>query len=363
MRQFFSRYAFLPVPLVLLTLGSDSQGFFSQRAGLFFFLGLLGAWFFAKRYGWLVGIFAGYCLESAFFAVLWRNNRFEPLGNLGQAALHRAIFLGTVSALLSWVVIDTLPAKTFKRLFLMFGLACCFMSWFPVGFWAYENTLMTPTLMSTFLILLLPIAFEMKEFSLLGVYLVTILFQGGYTSALALWVMVLAYLSFSIGRWVVGLGLTGLSMGALYALFGHWQGDRWLAKGNERFGVWKLIWNWFWENPFHWFGMGAGTGYQLIPWIQKSADPSSEQRGLFVYLHSEPLQCLFELGIVGLSLALLIYFRSLVQMYRAKRMHEFAFLAALGVSSLTMPILRHDTTAFLAIFQLHLILKKGAERV
>jgi len=361
-RQFLSKYAFLPVPLVLLTLGSSGEGFFDQRAGTFFFLGAVFAWFFIKKYGFLVGIFGGYVLESALYATFWRTNRFGQLGQQGGAALQRAILMGCLSTLLAWFVVGFLKPETLKRLFLAFGLTVCLMSWFPYGYWAYENVLMTPTLAASFLVLLLPLALGMKEFSLSGIFLITVLFQGGYTAGLATWVMTLAYLSFHIGRWVVGLGLSSLLAGGLYLLNGHWHGDRWLAKGNDRFGVWKLIWDWFWENPFHWFGMGAGTAYQLVPWIQKSADPSSEERGLYVYLHNEYLSGLFELGIIGLSLALLIYFRSLVRMYQAKRVNEFAFLCALGTSALTMPILRHDSVMLLCVFQLHLIFKKGTER-
>src|SRR4051812_32012273 len=69
-------YLFITLPVFLACLSANSNGdfFFAQRAGLFFFLALIVGRLFVNRYGLLVGGFFTYCMVSAGYSGIWRDN-------------------------------------------------------------------------------------------------------------------------------------------------------------------------------------------------------------------------------------------------------------------------------------------------
>lgn len=312
-------------------------------------MGLAAALFFARRYGIWFGIVSGYCLISAIYAALWRWNHFAHFPALKLIALQRAILVGTFSTLLTWLIISTstIPRQTFARLFVALGFVFCFHYWFLRGRYAPDGFLMTPTLMSIYLIFLIPLVAAEKWWLHLAYLVPTIAWIRGDTALASLAALIAGYFFIHFPR----------RTGAIVSV-GIFGGIAWLARhGLEdqgRFKMWGHVWTHFWESPHRAFGFGAGTAYQLIPWLQQELglDPSGSG-GMFTYLHNEYLQGLFELGIVGMALVIGLGWLAAYRAFRRKDAHGFAFLCALVPASFGFFPFRHDTIALLVAFHLH----------
>ena len=64
----------------------------------------------------------------------------------------------------------------------------------------------------------------------------------------------------------------------------------------------------WWEHGNIWFGSGMGSARAIIPYIQRRFEIDTDGH-TFYWLHSDILQCAFELGIVGLvAFAVLFYY-------------------------------------------------------
>ncbi len=119
------------------------------------------------------------------------------------------------------------------------------------------------------------------------------------------------------------------ALGAAAALL--WYGEKlWGFSG--RLEMWRDTWIYFHRSDWQVFGFGVGSFYKYGNEIMRvnglNADYGTK---IFVTLHNDILQCLFELGWVGLSLWVLAFgysaYKSLDRPWAA------AFFAALAVSS------------------------------
>lgn len=90
-------------------------------------------------------------------------------------------------------------------------------------------------------------------------------------------------------KWTVPLGII-LVGGGLYI------NGATLYTSHDRTDQWKLLMSWWWDNANHWLGTGSGTFQWLGPAIQ------NKERDLFVWMHNDYLQVLFEQGLIGLFL-------------------------------------------------------------
>jgi len=83
-----------------------------------------------------------------------------------------------------------------------------------------------------------------------------------------------------------------------------WLGETFL-NDSGRFNLWRLALSWWSENTLSYaFGMGAGSFYHLGALIMKQAGMNTQY--VFIWVHNEWVQILFEQGVVGLGVALLI---------------------------------------------------------
>jgi len=95
----------------------------------------------------------------------------------------------------------------------------------------------------------------------------------------------------------------------------------------DRWDIWKLYMNWWWENADHIFGTGFGSFSTFGPGIQIANDFQREHGGFYLWLHSDILQILFELGIVGLLSYLTLGFYSIKHAIKQK---EYVLLGSLA---------------------------------
>jgi hypothetical protein len=136
--------------------------------------------------------------------------------------------------------------------------------------------------------------------------------------------------------------------------FGHFFIGHELLNDNDRLPIFKTIFSFYktYANPF----IGAGTGSFTV-WgdvAQRVAhDGSPNYFNIFIWLHDEPLEILFENGIIGLGLVLAVYILALAKTFRRKEM-IFSMLCIYGFTSLTEQPLRFWVTQLLGVCLLRL---------
>lgn len=112
---------------------------------------------------------------------------------------------------------------------------------------------------------------------------------------------------------------TALGMGGLVFSYAWWKyGYRSLLlfivipflqwvdffSNSGRFNLWAQVWKWFWHRHRIWFGYGPGSFTQYGPQIATPIEAEDFYTLYFIFTHNEPLQFLFEYGIVGIILSL-----------------------------------------------------------
>lgn len=125
----------------------------------------------------------------------------------------------------------------------------------------------------------------------------------------------------------VFIRLSALSFPLLWAL--RCVPVTWLSSSG-RMTVWKSIMSWWYAHSNIWFGAGIGTGISLFPSIQKMYGTSAT--GYYLWMHSEPLQILFELGIFGAVSALIAFAYLCFKSWKSP--HLFASLIGFGSCSI-----------------------------
>lgn len=84
-----------------------------------------------------------------------------------------------------------------------------------------------------------------------------------------------------------------------------------LFNDSKRVVAWIWTMKWWGANANHLFGTGIGTYWSLSYHVQKSMGVMNEGDALYTFLHNDWLQCLFELGILGLILVSAFYIQLL----------------------------------------------------
>jgi hypothetical protein len=134
--------------------------------------------------------------------------------------------------------------------------------------------------------------------------------------------------------WSVVLSVIVLIAGKLH------EGSE-LLNPNGRLEIWKQAMHWWSQYANHW--IGTGTGSYL--WIGPSTQVDSKMTVLWLWLHNEYLQILFEQGYVGLFLSLAVWFMAL---YRSRKTPWlFATFAGASVAMCTQFPLRFVATELL----------------
>jgi hypothetical protein len=112
-------------------------------------------------------------------------------------------------------------------------------------------------------------------------------------------VSLMAWFIISGGAWVVAL----LAVSGLFSVGWMMQGQE-LFSSTGRFQVWELAYRWWTVQDAHWFGVGPGVAPSVMATIQSVS--SIAPNDIFMWLHNEPLQLLFEQGIFGLLSGILV---------------------------------------------------------
>lgn len=99
-------------------------------------------------------------------------------------------------------------------------------------------------------------------------------------------------------------------------------GPKVFIHSSGRFTHWKLFMEWWIVNANIWLGTGAGSFEWIGPHIQKT------DKNIFLFLHNEYLQVLFEYGIFGA----LIFFGIFLEVFYRARKTPWLFVTLSGLS-------------------------------
>lgn len=179
--------------------------------------------------------------------------------------------------------------------------------------------------------------------------LITIILKGKSTGSFALAAASLAMVS-SVGAWVASISCA--------TIFGF----AWLNYGNllfndsARFKNWIHFFEWWAININPWYGTGFGRAEWIMPYL------SLEKSRLFLWMHNEYLQVLFEGGAIGLALALAV----LVQFFLLSRTQDrwkLATVVSVSVVCLTQFPFRFAFSAFFICFIANIIYSESSSKV
>lgn len=141
--------------------------------------------------------------------------------------------------------------------------------------------------------------------------------------------------------WTVWATILGVFLGVCY----HFQTDTYgvrvpMFNYAERISIYQKYLDWWRSNwSFIAFGVGPGTFMWCALLIDKFKPP------LFLQMHSDWLQILFELGLVGLTLSLAVYARAILRVWNDTV--QVMALAGIGAFCLTYHPLRFFPSAML----------------
>jgi O-antigen ligase len=139
-------------------------------------------------------------------------------------------------------------------------------------------------------------------------------------------------------------------------LVGHWFMGPKFGDDNGRFQLWSAAINWWLKSADHFFGMGLGTYAVFGPNIQIS--DLHQMTWHFPWLHNEPLQILFEQGIIGLFLFLNLTYWTFRSCSKTGESWLLSAVSAYFVASLGNYPMHQPVTGFFGV--LLVILALGA---
>lgn len=160
----------------------------------------------------------------------------------------------------------------------------------------------------------------------------------GNTFFVALATMTFSYLALKRKR--IALILTIPLIAGIMALSYRMNGISFFRHA-DRTEQWKFFMNWLFENEKQWLGTGLSTFQWVGPILQnKTTD-------IFIWMHSEPLQIIFEQGLLGFALALILTYQCLSRSVKT----PWLFVASIGLItiSLTQFPLRYPVGQFLTL--------------
>lgn len=172
---------------------------------------------------------------------------------------------------------------------------------------------------------------------LAGVFiLATIIIKGKSTGSFALIAATLSYFTFDI--WF-GFIAAAMILGAAY-----WANGNLLFSDSARIENWSVFMGWWAENINPWFGTMFGRAEWLLPYL------SPHKQSVFLQMHNEYLQVLFEGGCLGFALMLALFGQMAHLAYQSGNRWKLATIASTCTVCLTQFPFRFALSAFFICF-------------
>lgn len=256
---------------------------------------------YRKRIGWAATLLWIYAVISALYLVEFPD---LPFGNYTRAfratageSLAELLLIPTAILTFRWRIWNLIPWLT------GWTIACIWMGW--------NGPLMAASFNAALVALCIP--FVPHWMKALGI--ATILSRHAGTAQLILCTQLLALAVHD--RRIRRLLIPGtVLLGCLVYIYR--QGD--VLAGQGRLGIWTrtlTVWAENWRTII--FGMGPGSFMWVSLMVDKFQIPA------FFHMHSDVLQVLFELGLIGLSLALCTLYRAVRNVWDSPRLLAAVF--------------------------------------
>lgn len=300
---------------------------------------------------WHIAIFAGIACAVVKWTSIWRE--FIPLSArllccyvllqalfiLEWPAMHFGPYTPEYQATAGQVFVEVLfipyMAMAFFRYttrvipyLAAFACLCTWMNW--------GGLLHAPSFNSAFAAAAIPF---LNPWLVVGVF-VTVMFHHGSTAVMIIWAQLLARVirhRTAEGWMVFMVGTIGM-----YVIASEHSGL--LFDGLERISKWNQFMC-FWVREWRWILVGVGPGSFI--WTSLMLD-NFKPHSLFMQMHSDWLQILWELGVVGLGLSIWVFVDAVKRAWGST--DELAALFGVAAFGLTYYPLRFMTPALLTAY-------------
>lgn len=324
----------------------------------------------ALSFGWLVykrtnivgGLLMFYLLLNSI------HTYFLPKFNVPQMGPVTAGMIPALAAMsMVWVIMLCIPfllipkdkVKYVGRLFLVVAVLESISIIFKLGQDQFKNSalLLNPAQDGAFVACLLPLAYEIKrwfKWPLIALMVIAIIMTQATTPFVGLGVFIATLIWFSRFRILTFAGpLFVAALGVYSQGFNNFKAD------SGRLYIWPLAMNYWKEHLDKIIGAGAGSFFIYGPTIELTLHGFGYNQPVYVWMHNEWLQVLFEFGIIGLLLSLAFYFFSLKKSY--DRPLGFNTLLIYGATSFFQMPLRQAASAIFLIFVLRVVYGENFE--
>lgn len=267
--------------------------------------------YIGARYHWSLAYFIGYCIFN-YFALSTHGLADAPPTIELKAAFVSSFQIAYL--LLYWIILESckLDVTLVARPLLIFSLITTYVSSF---FELPCRLIWNPSLNAAFSVWLLG---PYGGWQLALLTLVQVVFMQSGASAFVLLLLVVSWHL----RWKKLL--LGAVSGVAYL---SWSGIHAFVEPN-RMAFYKAVWTYWREHANPLVGYSFGSYQATAYYIQQTMDYHRE--GLWLSVHSDWLQLLFELGFIGLALAIWLF----VDLIRCSREFDRFLVVGFGIVAL-----------------------------
>ena len=339
----FATFVFFP--------NCTNRVFFESDIGLGFIAILLG--FKLYKVHWSVALMF---LISAASAILMLNYQYvyqRPLPVQYPLQLAAVALDNYVAILLFGMLPFLLDETKFKSILQLLFAAAVFDAFFMLirsvlfGATYCYAMLSNSAIDASFIACLIPCAYHLIQKTdrrnlgilYLTVMLTAIIVTKSSTGIAAVGIATASYLFMEKGVKAIKT-IIPLALSICGAAYFYLRGE--LLNPNGRYGIWRDAFNFYWHETHRAIGAGVGEFFFWGPQIQLhtgNSTGSNGQQALFVWMHNDWLQILFELGIVGL-VGVVILYSFLLKNSWGKKNYLFPVVCTYGFIALTQMPLR-----------------------
>lgn len=275
-----------------------------------------------KKYGFLEAVFLFYCMISSAF-MFQTNIEFWDKAQFRIETTAAQTYIRILAASLFALFYEQWRNHWQKLIVYLTILNCFLISWVTYGIFNASSFDSAMVVCCTPLLLKHIDSLKIKALAI-GMILFAMVRSGN--SATAYFSLLGVSLAFVFKLRLYGL----LFIPAVVGVFATFTNGAQLVNSSRRVEFWDTIMQWWsnWVNP--WYGSGIGS----YAWLGPLSQIREGQTNLLVWLHNDYLQLLYEGGIIGLILGLVLWIKYLLSAFK-KDTWLFCTFAGLSVSMLT----------------------------